>query len=82
MAWLDEMVLAANEERDMKKDPRARFLPLVILPAIMPAMLMPVVLNHHVSDGLLGGAMGVPIGLAIGGLVWMKKGGRRCSTDS
>lgn len=61
---------------------RARYLPLVIVPAIMPAVLMPVLVNQHVPDNLIGGAMGVSIGLAIVGLVRMKRGGGRCATTS
>ena len=66
----------------MKKNPRSRFLPVFIIAAIMPAVLMPSIVSHHVSDNLLGGAMGFSIGLAIVGLVWIRKGGRRCSRDS
>lgn len=62
------------------KNVRTRHLPFVIVPAIMPAVLMPVLVHQHVPDNLIGGAMGVSIGLAIVGLVRMKRGGRRCAT--
>jgi len=64
------------------KNARTRYLPLVIVPAIMPAVLMPVLVSQHVPDNLIGGAMGVSIGLAIVGLVRMKRGGGRCATTS
>jgi len=41
---------------------------------------MPVLVSQHVPDNLIGGAMGVSIGLAIVGLVRMKRGGGRCAT--
>jgi hypothetical protein len=65
----------------MQKNAKARVLPIVILPAIMPAILLPIAASHHVPDYLLGGAMGFFIGLAIVGLFWMIKRNGRCSTD-
>lgn len=64
----------------MKTNPRVRFLPIVMLPAIMPAVLM-LAARHHVPDTLLGAGMGVSIGLAIVGLVWMIRDGRRPPAD-
>lgn len=60
----------------MRNNPRVRFLPIVMLPAIMPAILMPA-MRYRLSDNLLGGMMGVSIGLAIVALVWMAKADRR-----
>ena len=64
------------------KHAKTRYLPLVIIAGIMPAVLMPVLVSQHMSDNLIGGAMGLSIGLAIVGLVRMKKGGGRCATTS
>ena len=57
----------------MRKNPKTRFLPIVILPAIMPALLMPVMRTLHAPDSEVGAAMGFFIGLAIVGLIWMLK---------
>jgi hypothetical protein len=57
----------------MRKNPKTRFLPIVILPAILPALLMPVLRSLEVPDSVLGGTMGFSIGLAIVGLIWMVK---------
>ncbi len=62
----------------MKTNSRVRFLPIVMIPAILPAVMMPAMRNHLPVD-LLAAAMGVSIGLAIIGLAWMIRGGRRCS---
>lgn len=64
------------------KNARARYLPLIIFPAIMPAVLTPVLVSQHVPSDLIGGVMGVSIGLAIVGLVWMKRGRDRCAKVS
>jgi len=61
----------------MRKNPKARFLPVIILPAIMPAILLPV-LSGHVPDSILGATMGFSIGLAIVGVAWMAKRKDRC----
>ncbi len=63
------------------KNSKARFLPVVMLPAIMPAVLTPLLVNLHVPDSMIGGAVGVSIGLAIVGVIRMAKGGR-CLPDS
>jgi hypothetical protein len=60
----------------MKKNSRARFLPVVMFPAILPAVLMPVMVSLHVPANLIGGAMGFSIGLAIVGVACMAKGAR------
>jgi len=64
------------------KNARNCYLPLVIVPAIMPAVVMPVLVSQHVPDNLIGAAMGISIGLAILGLVRMKRGGGRCAATS
>lgn len=66
----------------MRKNPKARFLPLVILPAVMPALLMPTRRSLQVPDYILGSTMGFFIGIAIVGFAWMIKGNSRCSTDA
>jgi branched-subunit amino acid permease len=63
----------------VRKNTKARLLPIVIFPAIMPAILLPAMLSHHVSDHVLGATMGFCIGLAIVGLVWMVKSNSDCS---
>ncbi|MGN5375885.1 hypothetical protein [Sphingomonas hankookensis] len=64
------------------KNAKTRYLPLVIVPAIMPAVLMPLLVSQHVPANLIDGAMGVSIGLAIVGLVRMKRGRGRCAATS
>lgn len=64
------------------KHARTRYLPLVIIAAIMPAVLMPVLVSQQMPANLIGGTMGLSIGLAIVGLVRIKKGGGRCATTS
>lgn len=64
------------------KNARTRYVPLVIVPAIMPVVVMPVLVSQHVPDNLIGAAMGVSIGFAIVGLVRMKRGGGRCAATS
>ncbi len=64
------------------KHARTRYLPLVIIAAIMSAVLMRVLVSQHMPDNLIGGTMGLSIGLAIVGLIRIKKGGRRCATTS
>jgi hypothetical protein len=75
------MLPATNEERGMRNNPRVRFLPVVMFPSILPAVLMPA-MRQYVPANLLAAAMGVSIGLAMVGLAWMINGKRRCSTDS
>ena len=65
----------------MRRNPKARFLPIVILPAIMPAVLLPVLVSIHAPDYVMGGAMGFCIGIAIVGFVWMLKSNNRHLTD-
>ncbi len=63
----------------MDKNPGARLLPLVIGPAIMPALLLPMMANRHLPDYVQGGTMGVFLGLSIGGLFWMVRRNGRCA---
>jgi hypothetical protein len=65
----------------VRKNPRTRFLPLVIAPAIMPAVLLPLLRSLEVSNAVLGGVMGLFIGLAIVGLAWMIKGSNCSSAE-
>ena len=65
----------------MTKNPKIRFAPLIILPAIMPAVLLPVLRSSQISDAALGGIMGIFIGLALVGLSWMIKGNSCSSPD-
>ena len=51
----------------MKTNSRVRFLPIVMIPAILPAVMIPAMRNYLPAD-LLAAAMGVSIGLAIIGL--------------
>ncbi|MEN2791603.1 hypothetical protein ABC974_18350 [Sphingomonas oligophenolica] len=68
-----EMLRLRSESDAMRKNAKARFLPIVMLPAIMPAVLVPPMLLLHVPDYVLGIAMGVFIGLAGVGIAWMAK---------
>ncbi|GGA37940.1 hypothetical protein [Sphingomonas psychrolutea] len=64
----------------MTTNSRVRFLPIVMIPAILPAVVMPAMRNY-VPANMLAAAMGVSIGLAIVGLAWMIRGGCGCSDD-
>ena len=64
----------------MTTNSRVRFLPIVMIPSILPAVVMPAMRNY-VPANMLAAAMGVSIGLAIVGLAWMIKGGRGCPDD-
>ena len=66
----------------MRCNPKARFLPIVILPAIMPAVLLPVLMSIHAPGYVMGGAMGFFIGIAIVGFAWMLRSNHRRSTDN
>ncbi len=57
----------------MRKNPRARMLPLVIMPAIMPALLLPMMANTQLPDYAKGGTLGFFLGLSLVGLFWMVK---------
>lgn len=76
-------ILHAEAEwgRIMHNSPRRRFLPLILFPAVMPAILLPVLANHHLPDALLGLGTGISLGLALVGLVWIRQGKRRCSPE-
>ncbi len=55
----------------MRKTPRARHLPIIMLPAPR---------NMRLRDAVLGGAMGVFMGRALAGLIWMLNGKDPSST--
>ncbi|MDB5721634.1 MAG: hypothetical protein JWP15_2252 [Alphaproteobacteria bacterium] len=63
----------------MPNKSRARFLPILIMPAILPAMALPVMLSAHVPDSVLGATFGFCIGLSLVGLIWMARGKPRCA---
>lgn len=65
----------------MRKNARVRFLPIVIVPALMPALLLPMLTRFHLPDSALGGSMGFFVGLALAGFIWIIKGKTGCSTD-
>ncbi|WP_305098422.1 hypothetical protein [Croceibacterium aestuarii] len=64
------------------RNPRARFLSIVVMPAVLPAILLPLLGKLELSDAALGAVVGVPIGLALAGLVWMAKGKKACATGA
>ena len=66
----------------MRYNPKARFLLIVILPAIMPALLLPVLGIIHAPDYVMDGAMGFFIGISIVGFVWILRSNNRRSTDN
>ena len=63
----------------MRDKTNARFLPIVIAPAVMPAILLPIMVSNHVPGDVLGATFGFFIGLAILALVWIAK--RRSSCE-
>jgi hypothetical protein len=63
----------------MRKRPNSRLLPVAIAPAVMPAILLPLMLANHVPDNVIGGIFGFFIGLALVALGWMAKGRSRCA---
>ena len=63
----------------MPKKSNVRLLPIVILPAIAPAVLLPLVRSGHVPDYVLGGAFGFSIGLSVVALFWMAKRNSDCA---
>ena len=68
-----------GERRSVNAIPSARLLPLVIIPAMLPAVLFPVLQSLHAPDAVLGGTMGVLIGLAVLGLIRITRD-TRCTT--
>ena len=46
-------------------------LPLVVIPAVMPSVLLPLMVRYHVHDFVRGMFIGTCLGLAILGLVLM-----------
>jgi hypothetical protein len=49
-------------------------LPLVIVPAIMPAVVLPLLSRAHAPDAVLGSAAGLFVGLTIVALMAFAKG--------
>ena len=71
-ARLHEMLLAILQGGQYEKLV-THLLPVIIVPAIIPAVLMPLMMNHYVPNNLIGGAMSVLIGLAVVGLLSMMR---------
>jgi hypothetical protein len=69
---------APQPRKDMKRS-RSALLPLVIIPAIMPAVVLPLLSRAHAPDLALGAAAGLFLGLSIIGLIGFAKGGRGCA---
>jgi hypothetical protein len=59
-----------------RKNPRMAYLPIVVIPAVAPSVMLPLLHSSHMPDYAQGLAMGLPIGLALIGLVWMLRGSR------
>lgn len=59
-----------------RKNERIAYLPIVILAAVTPAVMGPLLQAIHLQDSVKGLAMGIPIGLALVGLIWMIRGFR------
>lgn len=59
-----------------RKNPRVAYLPIVIMPAVAPSIMLPLLHASHVPDYVQGLAVGFPIGLALVGLIWMIRGNR------
>ena len=59
-----------------------RFLPVAILPAILPIVLLPVMLGAHVPDEVIGVSFGFFIGLSAVALFWMVKRNPRCAPST
>jgi hypothetical protein len=66
----------------MRKKPNSRYLPVMILPAVIAAALLPLMARGQVPDYALGGIYGFVIGLSAVGLFWMAKNRRRCAPGS
>lgn len=64
----------------MRKNSRTHLLPVAIFPAILPALVVPILRNLKLPDYVVGATMGFCIGLAIVGIAFMLEIGR-CSTD-
>ena len=63
----------------MRNNPRARMLPLVMIPALTLAILLPILKGHHVPDVVRGSIVGICLGLAIVGLILMIRRGSGCA---
>jgi hypothetical protein len=63
----------------MREKPNARYLPLMILPAVIAGALLPLMASGHVPDYVLGGTYGFVIGLSAVCLFWMAKNRARCA---
>jgi hypothetical protein len=65
-----------------RKDMKRSRLPLVIIPTIMPAAVLPLLSRAHAPDLVLGSAAGLFLGLSIIALIGFAKGGRGCAWTS
>lgn len=59
-----------------RKNLRTAYLPIIVVPAVAPAIMLPLMHAHHMPDYAQGLATGFPIGLALVGLIWMIRGNR------
>jgi uncharacterized RDD family membrane protein YckC len=63
----------------MRDKLNSRLLPIAIAPAIMPAILLPVMLDNHVPAAVLGGIFGFFIALSIVAFIWVAKRSSNCA---
>lgn len=59
-----------------RKNPRIAYLPIIVVPAVVPAIMLPLMHAFPMPDYAKGLTMGFPIGLALIGLIWMIRGNR------
>ncbi len=59
-----------------RRNTRIAYLPIVIILAVAPAIILPLMHAVAMPDYVKGLATGFPIGLALVGLVWMIRGHR------
>jgi hypothetical protein len=70
-----------TESGYMRNKSNLRFLPLILLPAILPGALLPVLSSRHVPDNVLGGLFGFLVGLSAVGLFWIVRNKARAASD-
>ena len=55
----------------VRKNKKARFLPIVVLLAVMPAILLPTLRGFHLPGAVIGIALALFLGLALASLIWL-----------